>query len=142
MFIDQLGLVSENQAFVAGGAVSTNSIDTGTASRDVGRGEPTGFGFSIAAAAFTTLLVEIISATDAALTTGILAHVSRTFAAVDVPAGARHFILLPAGAPTQRFLGVRVTPVGGAATVTLDAWYSAQSMFGVVQRLTPTTYTP
>jgi hypothetical protein len=122
--------------------VSTNSIDTGAVSRDIARGEVVGFGLSIGASSLTTLLVELISATDAALTAGILVHATRTFLAADVPAAARHFVPLNPGTPTQRYLGVRVTPIGGAATVTLDCWYTPKSMFGIPPKNVPLTYVP
>jgi hypothetical protein len=82
----------------------------------------------------------VISATDAALTAGILVHSSRSILAADFPAGAMQFIAIPLGTPTQRYLGLRITPVGGAATVTVTAWLTAQSLFSLLPRNYPKGY--
>jgi hypothetical protein len=135
MFIDALLRVCNAQAFTAV-AVSTDSIDLTltTPQRQISVGEPMGFGITIGvAASATTVLVEIINATDAALTAGIIILHLRTFLSADMPAGRKIFMPLPqnwALAPL-RFLGLRVTPVGGAATVTLSASLTLQSMFSV-----------
>jgi hypothetical protein len=129
MFLDNLLVVSDAQAFTAA-AVSTNSIDLGLPGglgtppkREIGTGEPMGFGIiADVAASSTTVKVEIIMATDAALTAGIVVLAERTFLSADVPVGAMIFMPLPQGivaAGWLRFLGLRVTPAGGAATVTL-----------------------
>lgn len=141
MIIDNLLLVSDNQTFSAA-AVSQNSIDTGTSAgavnRNVATGEPVGFGLSVEASSLVSLLVELISATDGALTAGIIVHASRTFLAADVPAAALHFIQLnPGGTQPQRYLGVRVTPVGGAATATLNVWFSTKSAFSISAKSYP-----
>ena len=137
MYVDALGLVCNAQAFTAV-AVSTDSIDLGnvTPKREIAVGEPMGFGIAVGvAASATTVLVEIIQATDAALTTGIIVLAQRTFLAADMPAGRLIFMPIPQ-APTVagplRFLGLRVTPAGGAATVTLDAWLTSHSLFSVL----------
>lgn len=135
MFIDALLRVSSAQAFTAA-AVSTNSIDLGntTPKRAIGTGEGLGFGLSIdVLLSATSMLVEVISATDAALTAGILVHATRTILAADAVAGALIWIDVPMGTPTQRFLGLRVTPTGGAATVTLTAQLMSRSMFSIAQ---------
>src|SRR5882672_2667094 len=120
MIMDALLLVSDAQAFGAA-AVSTNSIDLGTPGgvgtppkREIGTGAPMGFGFQVdVSGTVAASLIEIISATDAALTAGIISHVSRTIPLAETVAGALFFIPLPMGAPTQRFLGIRVTTAGG-----------------------------
>src|SRR6266581_4241043 len=135
MFIDALGLVSDAQAFTAA-QVSTNSIDldpgnlpsgaTGFPRRSIGTGEPIGFAFQVdVAASSTTVKLEVIMATDAALTAGIIVLVEQTRLSADLPIGALLFLGIPPGEPVAgylRFLGVRVTPAGGAATVTLTSW--------------------
>lgn len=133
MFIDTFLKVCAAQAFTAA-AVSTNSIDLGniTPKRQIGTGEPMGFGVSCdVAASATTVLIEVISATDTALTAGILVHGTVTKPAAEFSAGSLHFVPLNPGAPTQRFLGLRVTPAGGAATVTLSASLTAWSLFSL-----------
>lgn len=132
MFIDALLKVSTAQAFGAA-AVSTNSIDLGnvTPKRQIGTGEPIGFGFSVdVAATVAAPIVEIISATDAALTTSIVAHASVTIPLAAAIAGYLGFIGLPMGTPTQRYLGIRVTTAGG--TVTMSAWLTSQELFSIL----------
>lgn len=147
MYLDALGLVSDAQAFTAA-AVSTNSIDldpgdspSGSASqprRVLGTGEPVGFAFSVdVAASATTVKLEVIMATDAALTAGIIVLVEETRLSADLPLGALLFLPIPPGEPVAgylRFLGVRVTPAGGAVTVTLTAWLTAWSLFSVLAK--------
>jgi len=139
MFIDALLRVCNAQAFTAV-AVSTDSIDLGnvTPRREIAVGEPMGFGLSVGvAASSTTVLVEIIQATDGPLTAGIVVLSQRTFLAADLPVGAAVFMPLPQGvavAGPLRFLGLRVTPVGGAATVTLTAFLTAHNLFSIAAR--------
>lgn len=139
MYVDVLGRVCNAQAFT-GAAVSTDSIDLGnvTPKREIATGEPMGFGLAVnVAASSTTVLVEIIQATDAALTTGIVVLAQRTFLSADMPLGALIFMPIPqnpTAAGPLRYLGLRVTPAGGAATVTLTAWLTAHSVFSVVAR--------
>jgi hypothetical protein len=146
MFIDALGLVSDAQAFTAV-AVSTSSIDLGnvTPKREIATGEPLGFGVSVdVAASATTVLVELIQATDAALTAGIVVLSQRTFLSADMPLGATIFMPLPQNptvAGPLRFMGIRVTPAGGAATVTLTAWLTAHDLFSVLARTYAKGYT-
>jgi len=134
MFIDALLKVCAAQAFTAA-AVSASSIDLGniTPKRQIGTGEPLGFGFSVdVAASATTVLLELISATDAALTASIVVHATQTKAAADFSAGSLHFLGFPPGTPTQRYIGVRITPTGGAATVTMSAWLTARDLFSIL----------
>jgi hypothetical protein len=132
MFVDALTRVMNAQALTAI-AVSASSIDLGavTPKRQIGTGEPMRFALSIIASSLTTLLVEVISATDAALTAGILVHATRTFASADIPAGTVADIAVPQGTPTQQFLGLRCTPVGGAATATVTAWLTDADMVSI-----------
>lgn len=135
MFIDALLRVCIAQAFTAA-AVSTNSIDLGnsTPKRAIGTGTPMVFGVSIdVLLSATSMTLEVISATDAALTAGILVHSSRSVLAADAIAGSLIAIDVPMGSPTQRYLGLRVTPVGGAATVTLTAELMPRDLFSMAQ---------
>lgn len=139
MFVDALGVVSDAQAFTAA-AVSTNSIDLGSVvpKREIAVGEPMGFGLAVdVAASSTTVLVEIIQATDAALTAGIIVLIQRTFLSADMPAAALIFFPIPQSptvAGPLRYLGLRVTPTGGAATVTLTAWLTTHALFSVLAK--------
>lgn len=131
MFIDALLRVSSAQAFGAA-AVSTSSIDLAltTPGRQIGTGEPMGFGFNVTTAGtVAATLLEVISATDAALTAGILVHASRSIPLAETVAGALFFLGLPPGTPTQRFLGVRATTAGG--TISLSAWLTSFEMFSI-----------
>ena len=139
MIMDALLLVSDAQAFGAA-AVSTNSIDLGLPGgvgtppkREIGTGEPMGFGFQIdVSGTVAPSLVEIISATDAALTAGILVHASRTILLAEALAGSLWFIPLPMGTPTQRFLGIRVTTAGG--TITATSWLTMHALFSILAK--------
>lgn len=136
MYLDAQTLLSDAQAFT-GAAVSTNSYNLGTLTtqRELAIGEPMGVGIGVdVAASATTVLVELIQATDAALTAGIVVLAQRTFLAADMPVGRGIFFPYPENptvAGPLQFLGIRVTPAGGAATVTLTAWITAQSLFSV-----------
>jgi hypothetical protein len=134
MFLDNLLVVSDTQAFGAA-AVSTNSIDTTllTPGRQIGTGEPMGFAFQVDVAGTVAASdLEIISATDAALTAGIISHAKRTIPLAETVAAAAFFLALPPGTPTQRFLGVRVTTAGG--TISLTSWLTAQALFSLMPR--------
>lgn len=140
MFIDSLLRVSSAQAYGAAG-VSTNSIDLGTSvpKRAIGTGEPMGFGISIdVSATVAAPIIEIISATDAALTAGIISHVTRTLALAEALAGTLWFIDLPMGTPTQRYLGLRVTTAGG--TITLTAQLTARDLWSILAQMYAKNY--
>jgi len=140
MILDNLLVVSDTQAFGAA-AVSTNAIDLGltTPGRQIGTGESMGFAFSIdVAGTVAASLLEIISATDAALTAGILVHASRSIPLAEALAGALFYLGLPPGTPTQRFLGIRVTTAGG--TITLTSWLTAKDLFSILPRAYPKGY--
>lgn len=134
MFLDALGLVSNAQAFGAA-AVSTNSIDLAnvTPKREIGTGEAIGFGLAITTAGTVAAsLVEIISATDAALTAGILVHASITIPLAAALAGSLWFVPLPPGTPTQRYLGIRITTAGG--TISATAWLTTNDLFSILAK--------
>jgi len=140
MFIDALGLVSNAQAFGAA-AVSTNAIDLGdvTPKRDIGTGEPLGFGFVVTTAGTVApSKIEIISATDAALTAGILSHGERTIPLAETVVGAAFFIPLPQGTPTQRYLGIRVTTAAG--TISGTSWLTGHQLFSLLAKSYPKNY--
>lgn len=152
MFIDALTKVAAAQAFT-GVAVSASSIDLGTPGglgtppkRAIGTGEPMGFAFSVdVAASATTVKLEAIMATDAALTAGIVVLAEETRLAADLPAGGLLFLPLPSTEPAAgwlRFIGIRATPAGGAATVTLSSWLTLHSMFSGKGQTYAKNYTP
>ena len=141
MILDALLKVASAQAFGAAG-VSASSIDLGltAAGRQIGTGEPMGFGLSVdVAGTVAASIVEIISATDAALTAGILVHATRTIPLAEALAGALFFLGLPMGTPTQRYLGIRVTTAGG--TISMSAWLTSQNLFSILPRNYAKAYT-
>jgi Bbp16 len=152
MYIDSLLKVCAAQAFT-GAAVSASSIDLGLPGglgtppkREIGTGKPMGFAFSVdVAASSTTVKLEVIMTTDAALTAGLIVLVEETRLAADLPAGGLLFLGIPPGGPAAgflRYLGVRATPAGGAATVTLSAWLTSQDEFSPLMRHYAKNYTP
>jgi len=146
MFLDALLRVCNAQAFTAA-AVSERSIDLGnvTPKREIATGEPMGFGINVnVAASSTTVKVEIIETTDEALTAGLIVLSERTFLSADMPAGALIFMPLPQGetaAGRLRFLGLRVTPSGGAATVTLSAMLTGHNLWSIMSKIYAKGYT-
>lgn len=139
MYVDNQMVVSDAQAFT-GAAVSTNGYDLGnvTPKRELAVGEPMGFGIAVdVAASSTTVKIEIIQTTDAALTAGLIVLAERTFLSADLPAGQLVFMPIPqnpTAAGPLRFIGVRVTPAGGAATVTLTIWLTSHAAFSTLAK--------
>jgi hypothetical protein len=112
--------------------VSTNTIDTGSAnSFDLGEGEEVYMVFNIVTAytLLTSLTLEIIGATDTALSTGIVSLGSLTVPLASLTAGAWFAVRVQPqiGVKGIRYLGARystsgTTPGAGAvcAYLTLD----------------------
>lgn len=131
MYLDAFLRVSNAQAFGAA-AVSTNSIDLGdvTPKRQIGTGEAMGFGVAVTTAGTVAAsLMEVISATDDALTAGILVHSARSIPLAETILGALFFLPIPQGTPTQRYLGIRITTAGG--TISATAWLTAHDLFSI-----------
>lgn len=139
MYIDALGLVSDAQAITAD-AYSTNTIDLGnvTPKREIGTGEPIGFGLSIDVAADFTSMDEtytflVVQSANADLSShDVLA--SYTFTAAQLAAGALFFLEVPIGFPTKRYLGLRYDVGGMTPTVTCTAWLTSRSLFSVLAK--------
>jgi hypothetical protein len=141
MYVDALGLVSNAQAFGAG-AVSTSSVDLGnvTPKREIGTGEAVGFGFVVTTAAtVAATTLEIISATDAALTAGILTEAQVSIPLADAVAGFSIFLAFPQGRPRQRFVGIRTTTAGG--TISGTSWLTAHDLFSILAKTYAKNYT-
>lgn len=127
--LDAQTLVSDSQVTGAA-AVSTNSYDLGPAARQVGTGSPLAAGVAIEVAPTgVSIQIEVISATNAALTAGVLSHGSMTVLQADAPIGKQIVVPVPNGAPTQRYLGLRYTVPAGTATV--SAWFAPADMISV-----------
>lgn len=140
MYVDNFLRVSNAQAFGAA-AVSTDSIDLGntTIKRRIGTGEGMVFGFCVTTAGtVAATLLEVISATDAALTTGILVHSARTIPLAETTVGALFALGVPPGTPTQRYLGIRATTAGG--TISGTAWLTPADLFSIAGTSYPRNY--
>ena len=140
MYVDNFLRVSNAQAFGAA-AVSTDSIDLGNPSikRRIGTGEPMVFGFCVTTAGtVAATLLEVISATDAALTAGILVVSSRTIPLAETTVGALFALGVPMGTPTQRYLGIRATTAAG--TISGTAWLTPTEMFSIAAQAYPRNY--
>lgn len=119
MILDALLLVSDAQAITAD-AVSTNTIDLGSSSpaREIGSGEPMGFLVTVDSAGdFTTgdetYAFEVISSAAANLSSPTVLN-RRVLTAAQLALGAIFFMPLPAGTPSQRYLGMNYD-VGGTS---------------------------
>jgi hypothetical protein len=136
MFLDALLRVSVAQA-VTVTAFSTDKIDLSdvTPRREVGTGEPVGFGMSVGVAAdFTTgdetYNIEIVSDDDVAFGSAkVIASYVRT--AAELFLGSLHWFPLPMGYPKERYLALRYTTGGTTPTVTVTAWFTAHDLFSI-----------
>jgi hypothetical protein len=146
MFLDALGLVSDAQAVTAD-AYSTNTVDLGNVNpdREIGTGEPVGFGLSIDVAADATTGDEtytfIVVQSDNADLSSHDALASYTLTAAQLAAGALFFLEIPIGFPTKRYVGIRYDVGGTTPSVTATAWLTARSMFSKLAKAYARNYT-
>lgn len=130
---DALTNIDDSQAYT-GAAVSQRSLDLGdvTPKRVLAMGEPMAAVINAEVAAdCTTVKCEVIMTTDAALTAGIVVLVERTVLAADLAAGLSVVLPIPPIPPAAgwlRYLGTRITPAGGNATVTCSVHIVPLSM--------------
>lgn len=132
MFMDALGLVSDAQAVSATG-FSTNTIDltAGAAARAIGTGESVGFGLAVdvaLAGTTPTFSVDVVQSDNANLSTPDVLS-STTLTAAQLAAGAAHFVQVPPGQPTKRYLGLRYNLGGTTPTITVTAWLTTAKLF-------------
>lgn len=147
MFMDALLLVSDAQAVTAT-AVSTSSIDLSATDvqRQVGTGEPIGFGLTVDVAADhttgnETYQVDLVSDSDPALgSPTVIASYVLLYS--QLTAGAKFFFPLPMGFPAERYIGLQYTVGGTTPTVTVTAGLTLQSMFSKEPVAYPRAYTP
>ena len=133
-FLDALTLLSDAQAFGAS-AVSTSSYDLGSTTpvREVGTGETLSLAVQVdVAGTVAATTIDFISATDAALTTSVLVHASRSVPLASMTAGSVHVLDMPDGTPTQRYMGARLVTAGG--TVTATVWIGPASMISIAPK--------
>lgn len=137
MFLDNLTLLSDAQAFTGAATVSTNVYDLGasTPKREIGSGEAVGVGIAVdvAAGAGSTVLIEVIQSAAANMSSpDVIA--SFTDVAANFPAGRLLFIPIPVGFPQKEFVAIRETSTTGTTTITLTAWLTAASMFSIAPK--------
>ncbi len=104
----------------AGPFISTDAIDLGSA-RDIGFGAEVAFGAQIiqAVAGPTAVRFEVVTATDGALTAGVVGRGAVEVPVAQLTAGA--LVVVPVHpevrpAAVGRFLGMRYTLIGGSAS--------------------------
>lgn len=131
MYVDALCLLSDAQAVTAD-AASTNTFDSARAADDVFAGEPMAVAFEIDVAADSTTGDEtyefqVIQSAAANLgSPDILAQ--RTIAAASLSAGSVHYLVVPPGAKSKRYLGAYYNVGGTTPTVTVTAHLIPLSM--------------
>ena len=124
--------VSDKQVFTVA-AVSTDSIDKGSAAADISIGGRKAFAVYVdsvpaGTVTATSYQIEAIEATNGILTTGIKTVGSATFTPAEMTKGALLEVPINQGSlGSGQYLGIRVTPTGGTApTVTLSAYLKLQ----------------
>ncbi len=131
MYVDNELKVSDAQALTAT-AVSSNTVDNADALNDISVGEPLVLAVNVSVAAdFTTgdetYELQIIQSASANLgTPDVLA--SRVLTAAQLAANSLHYIPLPPGSVSKRYLGARYVLGGTSPSVTLSAFFQPQSM--------------
>lgn len=110
-------------------AVSTNSKQKKNVAQDLGIGcKELGAVVRVdeAAVGGGSLLVEIIEATNGALTAGVTSLASMTIPAAQLVEGKSHFLELPPYVMAKEFYGLRYTPQGGMTQVTVSSYFGAR----------------
>lgn len=138
MFLDKQNQLSDSQAFAgAGTVVSSNTIDSGSAGNDISIGEPLVLAANVEVAAdFTTTdetyELQIIQSANADLSSpDVLAK--RAILASALSAGSLHYLGLPQGSKSKRYLGYQVVLGGTTPSVTLSAYLQPASMIQAVK---------
>lgn len=134
MFIDSQLLLSDAQALTAT-AVSTNTIDTGLATNEIGAGEAMALVFTVDVAADTasadeTYQFQLIQSANANLSSqDVLLQTDTGFITrAYLVAGAKVVIPIPPGMKTKRYLGARYVLGGTTPSVTVTAVIQPMSM--------------
>lgn len=131
MRVDALNQLSDAQALTAT-AVSTNTYDSETAGNDMSIGEELVLAVAVDVAAdFTTgnetYELQIIQSAAADLSSpDVLA--ARAILAADLTAGSTHYLGMPSGSKTKRYLGARYVLGGTTPTLTLTTFLQPGSM--------------
>lgn len=133
MFVDSLLLLSDAQAFTSD-AATTNTIDLGnvTPKNNLGDGEPMCMVIQVDVAADYTTANEtyefqFIQSVNADLSSPDIL-VQRTIVAADLTAGSIHYLPIPPGAVTKRYVGGYYNGGGTTPTITATIFLQPQSM--------------
>jgi hypothetical protein len=131
MFLDKQNQLSDSQALTAT-AVSSNTFDSGSAGNDISIGDGLALAVNVEVAAdFTTTdetyELQIIQSANADLSSpDVLA--SRVIAASLLKAGSNHYLGLPPGSKTKRYLGARYVLGGTSPSMTVSSFIQPDSM--------------
>jgi hypothetical protein len=142
MFVDAFTNVSSSQALTAT-AYSTNTIDIEDV-RDIGVGEPVGFGVAVEVAADITTgdetyQFDVVQSVNANLSShDVLLSIVRTAAALT--AGELFFVPIPMDMVTKRYIGLRFVLGGTTPTVTVSAWLTKAKDFSENAQAYPKNY--
>ena len=128
MMWDVENQLSVAQAFTGAATVSTNSYKKQSAAQDISIGRLMCLVFipTVAAGAGSTHTLEVIEATDAALTASVGVLNAITVLAAALTVGSQHVIPIPQGTMTKQYVGFRNTSTGGTTTVTGDCYLVPQ----------------
>jgi hypothetical protein len=133
MRFDVENQLSSAQAFTGAATVSTNSYQKQSAAQDLSIGREVALLCMVttAAGAGSTHTMELVQATNAALSSGLDVLASRSIAAATLTAGYQFIITCPQGVMTKQFLGFRNSSTGGTTTVSLDVYIIPEDEFAV-----------
>lgn len=128
MRFDLENQLSVEQAFTGASTVSTHSYKKQSAAQDISIGRRMALLIlpSVAAGAGSTSVFEVIEATDAALTAGIVVLGSVSVLAADLELGDQVELPIPQGKMAAQYIGLRCTITGGTTTLTADCYLVPQ----------------
>jgi hypothetical protein len=121
--------LSVEQAFTGAATVSTHSYKKQTAAQDLSIGRRMALLVLpvVAAGAGSTHLLEVIQATDAALTAGVEVIGSASgILAADLGLGDQVEVPIRQGSMTKQYIGFRHSCTGGVTTLTADVYLVPQ----------------
>ena len=142
MLVDAFTQVSADQALTAT-AYSTNTIDIEDI-RDLGVGEPVGFGVSVGVAADITTGDEtyefqVVQSANANLSShDVLLSIVKP--AAQLTLGELFFLPIPIDGVTKRYIGLRYVLAGTTPSVTVSADAKPASMFSENAQAYPKNY--
>lgn len=120
--------LSEAQAFTGAATVSTHSYKKQTAAQDISIGRRMALlvAPTVDAGTGSTHVLDVIQASDAALTADVTVLGSVTVLAANLTAGDAIEVPIPQGVMSEMYLGFRNTATGGTTTVTVDVYLVPQ----------------